>query len=123
MARVTVDDCLSNVDNRFELVLIASKRARQLAREGADPLVPSEGDKATVIALREIATGLIDKHILDEHRPLPKLTTLLATELAAAEDATVISQEIINETQQTETESQATSQTSVSLDGDQSEEE
>ena len=57
MARITVDDCLENVDNRFALVLTATKRARQLAFEGAEPLVPWEKDKATVVALREIAAG------------------------------------------------------------------
>lgn len=57
MARVTVEDCLRHVRNRFELVLLASKRARQLLRGGADPVVPWENDKATVVALREIASG------------------------------------------------------------------
>ena len=65
MARLTVEDCLDNVDNRFELVLISSKRARQLAM-GADPLVELENDKPTVLALREIAEGLIDKSVLTE---------------------------------------------------------
>jgi DNA-directed RNA polymerase subunit omega len=64
MARTTVEDCLANVDNRFQLVLIAAKRARQIAM-GADPLVPVENDKPTVIALREIAEGFIDSSILD----------------------------------------------------------
>ena len=59
MARITVEDCLDNVDNRFELVMLASKRARQMATGGRDPLVNDESDKATVIALREIAEGLI----------------------------------------------------------------
>lgn len=94
MARVTVEDCLKNVSNRFELVLIASKRARQLIREGADPLVPAEGDKATVIALREIAAGVINKGILEEHKVVPPKTVV-------ADDMSNISQEIINETQQT----------------------
>ncbi len=58
MARITVEDCLANVDNRFELVLIATKRARQIAH-GAEPLVDAENDKPTVIALREISEGLI----------------------------------------------------------------
>jgi len=65
MARVTVEDCLENVDNRFELVRLASRRARQLA-QGKEPLVDPENDKPTVIALREIAEGLIDEQILDE---------------------------------------------------------
>lgn len=57
MARITVEDCLDHVKNRFELVLVASKRARQLAMTGAEPLVPWENDKTTVVALREIALG------------------------------------------------------------------
>jgi DNA-directed RNA polymerase subunit omega len=58
MARLTVEDCLDRIGNRFELVLLASKRARQLAM-GAAPLVPIENDKPTVLALREIAEGKI----------------------------------------------------------------
>ncbi len=65
MARVTVEDCLDKVDNRFELVLIATKRARQLAL-GAEPLVEWDNDKPTVVALREIAEGQVTKAILDE---------------------------------------------------------
>ena len=64
MARVTVEDCLSNVRNRFELVLLASKRARQIAN-GKDALVDRENDKPTVIALREIAAGKMDDDILE----------------------------------------------------------
>lgn len=64
MARVTVEDCLDHVDNRFELVLLASTRAREILRSGQDPLVPWDNDKATVVALREIAKGLVDKSIL-----------------------------------------------------------
>jgi DNA-directed RNA polymerase subunit omega len=60
MARVTVEDCLENVKNRFELVMIASKRARQLMRGSAEPKVAWENDKATVVALREIAMGYTD---------------------------------------------------------------
>ena len=65
MARVTVEDCLENVENRFQLVLVAAKRARQLAL-GAEPFVPRENDKTTVIALREIAEGCVTNAILDE---------------------------------------------------------
>lgn len=65
MARLTVEDCLDHVDNRFELVLVATKRARQLAM-GADPLVPVDNDKPTVLALREISENLIDKDSLDQ---------------------------------------------------------
>ena len=64
MARITVEDCLDNVDNRFELVLTATKRARQISN-GADPLVEEENDKPTVIALREIAEGLINAERVD----------------------------------------------------------
>ncbi|MAI54115.1 MAG: DNA-directed RNA polymerase subunit omega [Gammaproteobacteria bacterium TMED95] len=66
MARVTVEDCLENVDNRFELVMVASKRARQIATEGKDALVPLENDKPSVLALREIAEGLVGPEILTE---------------------------------------------------------
>ena len=65
MARVTVEDCLENVDNRFELVMLATKRARQIAVQGAEPLVAPEGDKPTVIALREIAAGLVSTASMD----------------------------------------------------------
>ncbi|GHA03677.1 hypothetical protein GCM10008090_11040 [Arenicella chitinivorans] len=65
MARVTVEDCLNNVDNRFQLVLVATKRARQISL-GADPFVAEENDKPTVIALREIAEGHVTRDILDD---------------------------------------------------------
>ncbi len=65
MARITVEDCLQNVDNRFQLVLVATKRARQIAN-GKAPLLEEENDKPTVMALREIAAGEIDASILDE---------------------------------------------------------
>lgn len=68
MARITVEDCLEHVSNRFELVMIAAKRARQLMRGSADPTVPWDNDKATVVALREIATGhttFTDAHEID----------------------------------------------------------
>ena len=66
MARVTVEDCLENVDNRFELVMVSSKRARQIATEGKEPMVAIENDKPTVLALREIAEGLVTADILTE---------------------------------------------------------
>lgn len=66
MARVTVEDCLENVDNRFQLVMLATKRARQLATKGSEPMVPEENDKPTVIALREIAEGKIGRDLLKE---------------------------------------------------------
>ena len=64
MARITVEDCLDHVDNRFELVIVSSKRARQIAVQGKDPLVDPENDKPTVIALREIEEGLIDASVI-----------------------------------------------------------
>ena len=64
MARVTVEDCLDNVDNRFELVMLATKRSRQLATGGKEPKVAWENDKPTVVALREIAAGLVDYDVI-----------------------------------------------------------
>ncbi len=102
MARVTVEDCLTNVDNRFQLVLVATKRARQISL-GATPYVDEEKDKPTVIALREIAEGLVTRDILDEvieeeilefveeeaaeTDELDALTAALQAELASAESA------------------------------------
>jgi DNA-directed RNA polymerase subunit omega len=74
MARITVEDCLDKIENRFEMVLTATKRARQIAN-GADPLVEEENDKPTVIALREIAEGIID----------PERVDVLQAEIEAAE--------------------------------------
>lgn len=65
MARITVEDCLENVDNLFDLVLVAAKRARRLAN-GAEPHVNWENDKPTVVALREVAEGHIGRDILKE---------------------------------------------------------
>lgn len=88
MARVTVEDCLDNVDNRFQLVLVATKRARQLAN-GVEPFVAWENDKPTIVALREIAEGKIGPSILDE--PVkPEFSVeeeLVAAEEGAAEAA------------------------------------
>jgi DNA-directed RNA polymerase subunit omega len=74
MARITVEDCLDRIDNRFEMVLTATKRARQIAN-GAEPMVEEANDKPTVIALREIADGLID----------PESVQVLQAEIEAAE--------------------------------------
>jgi DNA-directed RNA polymerase subunit omega len=74
MARVTVEDCLQNVKNRFELVIIASKRARQLMRGTAEPKVAWENDKPTVVALREIAMGYTD--FSDTHHVEPAAVTI-----------------------------------------------
>ena len=66
MARVTVEYCLEHVDNRFQLVMLATKRARQIATKGFEPLVAEENDKPTVIALREIEEGKISRDLLTE---------------------------------------------------------
>jgi len=77
MARITVEDCLEHVENRFDLVMLAARRARQIS-QGADPLVPAENDKPTVIALREIAANLISTSGMDEmeaKREIEKIST------------------------------------------------
>lgn len=89
MARVTVEDCLDHVDNRFDLVLLASKRARQLVN-GVDPLVPWDNDKPTVVALREIADGLISHESIAEPEYVEEsiddeLAAALASELQAVD--------------------------------------
>lgn len=87
MARITVEDCLDHVDNRFNLVLLATKRARQLAG-GVEPMLPWQNDKSTVMALREIAAGILTPEVLAEQEPEEEDTTksleqALAEELAA----------------------------------------
>ena len=72
MARITVEDCLEKVDNRFNLVLIATKRARQLELGASDATVPWENDKPTVVALREIAAGNVSADILTA-KPVRKI--------------------------------------------------
>ncbi|MFT5813202.1 MAG: DNA-directed RNA polymerase subunit omega [Psychroserpens sp.] len=81
MARVTVEDAVEKVGNRFDLVLIASRRARQIATGGKDPLVDPENDKPTVIALREIEAGLITTEVMDrsdKHEQVQQDTAELA---------------------------------------------
>lgn len=93
MARVTVEDCLAHCKNRFELVMLASKRARQLMRGSVDPTVPWENDKATVVALREIATGhtdFSDAHHIDK---VPTATVNSFTEIEILEETTKTSTE------------------------------
>jgi len=65
MARVTVEDAVEKIGNRFDLVLVASRRARQIATGGKEPLVDVENDKPTVLALREIEAGLITDDVMD----------------------------------------------------------
>lgn len=86
MARVTVQDCLKHVDNRFDLVLIATRRARQLAN-GVEPLLPKENDKPTVLALREIAEGLIGPDTLEEPEEQIEDTTKMLEQALAEEFA------------------------------------
>jgi len=80
MARITVEDCLEKIPNLFQLVLVAAKRARQLAN-GAHPMVDWENDKSTVVALREIADGYVTEEILTQ-RDKP-VEDILAADLAA----------------------------------------
>lgn len=70
MARVTVEDCLDTVENRFELVLVAAKRAHQLSSGGYKSILNSAKDKPTVLALREIEAGIINSRILSEEYEL-----------------------------------------------------
>ena len=65
MARVTVQDAVEKIGNRFDLILTAARRARQLELHQSEPLVPEDNDKPTVIALREIEKGLINNEIMD----------------------------------------------------------
>ena len=66
MARITVEGCLDKVQSRFELILLAAGRARQLSTTSREPMVEWEDDKSTIVALREIEEGLITKEILDK---------------------------------------------------------
>jgi len=80
MARITVEDCLSNIENIFEMVLVAAKRARRLAH-GSDPMVELENDKPTVVALREIAEGHVTPSILEEIE-VPAVDEFMQTDVA-----------------------------------------
>ena len=87
MARITVEDCLNHVDNRFDLVLLGTRRARQLAG-GVDPLLPWQNDKPTVMALREVAAGVLSAESIaaaeqEEEDTTKSLEQALAEELAA----------------------------------------
>ena len=87
MARVTVEDCLDHVANRFELVTVATKRARHIYQFRVDPLVPEENDKPTVIALREIAEGLITEEVLDAAETTPEDEEELEISFGQGDDA------------------------------------
>ncbi len=80
MARITVEDCLEHVENRFELVMVATKRARQIATQGKDPMIEVSDDKPAVIALKEIELGLINPKNLDKEEEIDELTEELAAE-------------------------------------------
>jgi len=82
MARVTVEDCIEVINNRFEMVLSAARRSRQLLN-GAEPGLEWENDKPTVMALREISAGLITKDVLDEAE---NLNVMSIEETVAAEE-------------------------------------
>jgi len=91
MARITVEDCLEHVENRFELVMVASKRARQIQTGGKDPMVSEDNDKPTVLALREIADELVDASILIDTAQIEaeeSVAELVANEASEAEAAT-----------------------------------
>lgn len=94
MARVTVEDCLDNVDNRFHLVLVAARRARQLARGTSEPTLPWENDKTTVMALREIAAGTINAAILDEISAEEEARAAEMSELERAEIEAEVGEQI-----------------------------
>ncbi len=66
MARITVEDCLKKIPSRFDLIIMASKRARQLSTTSREPLVEWENDKPTLVALREIEEGLLDRETLEK---------------------------------------------------------
>lgn len=102
MARITVEDCLENVENRFELVMVASKRARQLQTGGKDPMVDEDNDKPSVLALREVAEGLVTASILNEVAQAEEvvdenLAALEAAAAAAAEVEEVMNAEVVPE--------------------------
>lgn len=99
MARITVEDCLDHVENRFELVLVGTKRARQIATGGKDPMVPEENDKPTVIALREIEEGFVKPSILtekdeDEFEEMVDDIAAIEASLAASVGETAIENDI-----------------------------
>jgi DNA-directed RNA polymerase subunit omega len=85
MARITVEDCLPVVGNRFEMILLAAARARQL-NLGAEPLVDVQRDKPTVVALREIATGRLDLDLLREEAGRGRATTDTAASMNVVEE-------------------------------------
>ncbi len=119
MARVTVEDCLEKIDNRFKLIMVASKRARQIAM-GTEPLVEWENDKPTVVALREIADELITEESLKE-TPLNSSEELLSEEMGEVDAlAAALHAEIGIELSQMQSENNEPSATPPTLNPDQS---
>ena len=106
MARITVEDCLDHVDNRFELVMVSSKRARQLALGTKEALLPWENDKPTVMALREIEEGLVNASILDEKEESDDLM------MEALDEETTEGQEVTSAENTTDVNAAAGEQTS-----------
>ena len=84
MARVTVQDAVEKIGNRFDLILTAARRARQLVLHQSEPLVPEDNDKPTVIALREIEKGLINQEIMDAKEYLDAAASQRNEEVAVA---------------------------------------
>lgn len=104
MARVTVEDCLEHVENRFALVLLAAERAHQIEMGSSDPLVSEDNDKPTVIALREIALGHDVEGMIkadNEDSDDEELVSLLAED--SADVSTVEAQEVSSESSVAET--------------------
>ena len=85
MARITVEDCLKKIPNRYEMVKLAAKRVKQLAVDGREPTVDPEDDKPTVIALREIAAGLVTFDNIDSFN-FDALEEELSEQLISDED-------------------------------------
>ncbi|MEM7304146.1 MAG: DNA-directed RNA polymerase subunit omega [Pseudomonadota bacterium] len=125
MARVTVEDCLEKVDNRFKLIMVASKRARDISM-GTEPLVEWENDKATVVALREIADSLITEDYLKETPMSSDSDALLAENLEGIDEmdavAAALHAEIGQELSQMQAEMNQQSAALPSADGDQTSE-
>ena len=104
MARITVEDCLEKIDNRFRLIMVASKRARHIAT-GTDPLVEWENDKSTVVALREIAESLVTEDYLKEDIMQKESEELLSEEIEEVDAvAAALRAEIGRELNQVESE-------------------
>ena len=95
MARITVEDCLDFVENRFELVLVGAKRARQLSIGGKEPLIEWESDKPTVVALREIEEGLVDASILEEQEETVEMLSFDVFAIEEGQAANADGEEVI----------------------------